>query len=573
MQNTGSAESEARIRNSLTTLAIARAALARIDLARSHQDYPLQIVVAGPTQVGKSAMVNLLLQQVLAESSPQAGFTVHCQGFHMVSAESKRYAGSDHWATQYFGDLQHSAQPALDRQILQEYSLQETVASDAKFDGQIIWDTPDFDSIRSFDYRSTLVKAIALADLLVFVVSREKYADKTVWIMFELLAELSIPLVVVMNKTPASARSELQASFISKYQKSLPDQSTPPIVFVDEYTGDLWSSVAPSEVESVQRAVLDNVARQEPEQLTENTLGYFRHHWDDWISGVSSEHRLQRECDDLLERICNDIVERYRTEYMNSDRHKEVMRLALSELLVLLEIPGMAKPLGRIRSAVTWPVRTLLSSANKPSPVPQDDRNEERRLLDELGKHAIASLGASLSIRETGSDQTWWRERRAEVSSAQVEVEKKYDGALDNYQIMLQVEIDRAAQSLYQNLQEQPATLNGLRAARVTADAAAVVLAVKSGGLGAVDLVVAPAMLSLTTLLTEGALGKYMDRIQKQLTAYQEKQVRSVIDRKLRKPLAAVLMQHRDGSISEDRLETMTADLAAGRLFSATLET
>jgi len=48
-----------------------------------------------------------------------------------------------------------------------------------------------------------------------------------------------------------------------------------------------------------------------------------------------------------------------------------------------------------------------------------------------------------------------------------------------------------------------------------------VVLAVKSGGLGAVDLVVAPAMLSLTTLLTEGALGQYMHRVQKKLTAFQ----------------------------------------------------
>jgi len=63
---------------------------------------------------------------------------------------------------------------------------------------------------------------------------------------------------------------------------------------------------------------------------------------------------------------------------------------------------------------------------------------------------------------------------------------------------------------------------------------------VKSGGLGAVDLVLAPAMLSLTTLLTEGALGQYMQRVQKELTSYQKAQVKTVIDENIRKPLLAL---------------------------------
>ena len=150
---------------------------------------------------------------------------------------------------------------------------------------------------------------------------------------------------------------------------------------------------------------------------------------------------------------------------------------------------------------------------------------------------------------------------------AEVSIRSDYDKSLDNYQTMLQVEIDSAAQSLYQKLKEQPATLNSLRATRVTADAAAVVLAVKSGGLGAVDLVLAPAMLSLTTLLTEGALGKYMDRIQRQLTAYQEKEVQSVIDRKIAKPLLKFGdSQNNQTLISEEELQRMTEKLESGNV-------
>jgi len=566
-----SPDDEARIKYSLTTLAVARASLARLALVRAglisdkeENRHPLQLVVAGPTQVGKSTMVNLLLQHDLAESSAQAGFTVHCQGFHVVDKSNNRYAGDEHWASEYFGDLLLAKQNTLDRQVLNEYSLKEVVISASKFNNCVVWDTPDFDSIRSFDYRAPLVRAIALADVLVFVVSREKYADKTVWVMLELLKELAIPVVVVMNKTPPASRAELKTSLENKYHKALPDSVMPDVLFIDEYRDESIASASLAEVDVVRSALEAKLQRFEIPVLKDNTLNFLRRHWDDWTDSVSNEHRLQREYEELVERICSDILQRYRTEYIDSDRHREVMQLALSELLVLLEIPGMANSLGKIRSVVTWPVRTLLSSGKKSSPAPQDDRNEERRLLDELGKHATASLNASLSLRETGTDERWWSELRAKVTSTEKDVASKYESALDNYQTLLQVEIDRAAQSLYQNLQKQPATLNGLRAARVTTDAAAVVLAVKSGGLGAVDLVVAPAMLSLTTLLTESALGKYMGRIQKKLTEYQEKEVRSLMERKLKRPLLKIAVHSRDETVSEERLKTMTRKLESG---------
>jgi len=248
---------------------------------------------------------------------------------------------------------------------------------------------------------------------------------------------------------------------------------------------------------------------------------------------------------------------------MESDRHEEVIRLALSELLVLLEIPGMAKSLSAVRRVVTWPVRSLIAKTREAPQVPKDDRNEERRLLDELGNHTITIICNSISQRETGPDANWWREVRQRIEESESAIESKYSVGLDNYHTLLQVEIDRAAQSLYQNLQEQPATLNSLRAARVTTDAAAVVLAVKSGGLGAVDLIVAPAMLSLTTMLTEGALGQYMNRVQRNLKEYQEKEVLDLFDRKLKRPLIAV---GATGShfISEQELNEAHAILESG---------
>jgi len=577
------------IRAVLTTQAIAQNALRRQALYKSNYSTPLQVVIVGPTQVGKSTVANILLRQNLAESSARAGFTVHCQGFHVVAELKDRYNCSesqgndgqgndsqcnDNWATEYFGELQQAPQKTLDRQVLSEYSLQETLSPDSPFTDTVIWDTPDFDSIRSFDYRAPLTKALTLADLVVFVVSKDKYADKTVWIMLELLASLNASVVIVMNKTPQKVRAELKASIENKYrsalEKSAPKKSTvPEINFIGEYSKEQLAQTAPliaeEELAELQQNIKECLQRASQEDVKNNTLGFIRNHWSLWTAGVSAEHQLQAEYRELVEKVAAETLQRYRSEYIDSDRHREVIQLALSELLVLLEVPGMAKPLSKIRSVVTWPVRTLIGAAKEPSPVSNDDRNEERRFLDELGKHATATLIASIARKESGTDGLWWSQMREQVTGAESEIKARYNQSLDNYQTMLQVEIDRAAQSLYQVLQEQPATLNGLRAARVTADAAAVVLAVKSGGLGAVDLVVAPAMLSLTTLLTEGALGKYMQRIQKKLTSYQQKEVQSVIDRKIAKPFLQLEQNiARDESISEDELQRMTVKLEAG---------
>lgn len=567
---------KADVRSSLTTLAVAQNALQRlslVDTSRHDTDkvdsenyVPLQIVVAGPTQVGKSTLTNLLLQKPMAESSAQAGFTVHCQGFHLTERVQDRYAAPEHWAREYFGELQLSSQDQLDRQVLGEYSLQETEAGSSPFKETVIWDTPDFDSIRSFDYRAPLVKAIALADLIVFVVSKEKYADKTVWVMLELLAILKVPVVVVMNKTPESVRGELKASLVNKFKAALPQSALPPICFIGEYSSPDISAVRSEEFSELQQLVNTHLLRAEPEVIKDNTLGFIKAHWSGWTNSVVAEHRLKREYTTLVEKTASQTIQRYQTEYIDSDRHREVIQLALSELLVLLEVPGMAKPLGKIRSVVTWPVRTLMNKTKQASPVSSDDRNEEQRLLDEIGKHATATLKASVAKKESGPDSVWWQKVRQEIDATEAEIHSSYNKSLDNYQTLLQVEIDRAAQSLYQKLEEQPATLNGLRAARVTTDAAAVVLAVKSGGLGAVDLVLAPAMLSLTTFLTEGALGKYMDRVQKSLTAYQEKEVQSLIDRKITRPLLK-LGSNRVVSnkfISEEDLQRMTDRLEAG---------
>jgi len=88
-------------------------------------------------------------------------------------------------------------------------------------------------------------------------------------------------------------------------------------------------------------------------------------------------------------------------------------------------------------------------------------------------------------------------------------------------------------------LQEMPVTLNSLRAARFSADAAGLALLVQTGGIGPHDFFLAPAVLSLTSWLSESALGKYMERVAARL----KRQQLETVERLLREHLAQHLLE------------------------------
>ena len=69
----------------------------------------------------------------------------------------------------------------------------------------------------------------------------------------------------------------------------------------------------------------------------------------------------------------------------------------------------------------------------------------------------------------------------------------------------------------------------------MTTDAAGVALAVKSGGLAPADLVLAPAMLAVTSLLTESALGRYLDGVKRELKQQQAREAAALFDTRLRR--------------------------------------
>jgi ribosome biogenesis GTPase A len=101
-------------------LILAEAFIRKGQLLASSPEPPLQITVVGPTQAGKSSLVNVLLNSNAAAVSPLAGYTIHPQGF------CNKVSLSDCSGLQrYFGRFQQLQQAQLTKDRHDCYSLTE----------------------------------------------------------------------------------------------------------------------------------------------------------------------------------------------------------------------------------------------------------------------------------------------------------------------------------------------------------------------------------------------------------------------------------------------------------------
>ena len=181
----------------LAALQLAEAALRDLAAIDATGARPPQVAVMGPTQVGKSTVVNLLLGRCMAEVSPLAGFTIHPQGFALPPQEPEPA-----WIAPLFPGWERLESTDLDRDNLDRYSLCNLTGDTAgMIPGTVVWDTPDFDSLRAHSYQRGVLEVAAIADVIVLVVSKEKYADLSVWKTLQLLEPLQRSLVVCLNKT------------------------------------------------------------------------------------------------------------------------------------------------------------------------------------------------------------------------------------------------------------------------------------------------------------------------------------------------------------------------------------
>ncbi len=543
----------------LNSLQLASALLEKAALPPAIADALRHHAVLGPTQAGKSSLVNLLLGSQVAGVSALAGHTVQAHGFSITPLQK---ADREAVAAVMSG-LRESGSGRPDREALDEYTLGTIGQPAAALIGSgVVWDTPDFDSIESGNYRSAVMHAAALADVLILTTSKDKYADRTVWDILTLIRQLGTPLVLVVNKLDPADEATVLDSLHQRYRTAF--SAEPPTIvtlpFVrSQHAEPAWPAAA---VGALRLAVQQGVSGIDGNARRAAIERFIDAHWARWLEPVSHELAAATRWQQLVDQAMADANQRYVERYLNDPDKYDTFNRALAELLTLLEIPGVAAALARTRRWVTWPARTLLGLGRQ---AMQGDDNgkhgvdQEQHTLEGLCEQVLTRLQGDVMDQPRLHPEAalWWEQLDQRLRRVRPTLRTAFQGDAERYRADFEPRVKAAAQRLYTQLQEQPRLLNTLRATRVTTDAAGVALAVKSGGLAPADLILAPAMLAVTSLLTESALGRYLDRIKRELKARQKDEAARLFDRGLQQPLATL----RDDLYGDDAL-VLDAELA-----------
>ncbi len=466
---------------------------------------PLQIAVIGPTQAGKSSIVNVFLQSQNAGVSPLAGYTVHPQGFcHGIELTTCDALEN------YFAPFSKTSPEQLDSSRYDCYTLTKSKTTSSYLPPAVLWDTPDFDSIDSIEYREGMLKTIALADAIILVVSKEKYADQAVWDMMKCIEPLRQPTLICVNKLSEDAKAVILESLEEKWR---------------DYRRDVFPEVIPllyqkvtqaPEIQTTQRHVLfDLVKKIQREKQHRREQKLLQMHWQEWTKPLRAEHEIYQVWQQLVNETIQQALDDYERDYLNHPRHYETFQQAIAELLLLLEIPSVAKVMMSARKVLLYPLKQLRRLGRSRT---QMQRSHEMTVLTQLLNHTLTELAHQLLDKNA---QPLWRDLSEQLRHHRAVILQEFNQAAENYHHTFQQDVEHAAQGLYHKLEEQPMVLNTLRATRVTADAAVLAITLYTGGIGLQDLVIAPAMLTLTNLLTESAIGSYMNKVESDLKAQQ----------------------------------------------------
>ncbi len=547
-------------------MALAEAALSDILSLQQDGTRPAQVAVIGPTQVGKSTSVNLLLGLDAATVSPLAGFTRHPQGFGLdIDSDEPT------WLNDFFPGRTRTTQELLNKDELNCYTY---TTIDSAQDNTLgtpcaVWDTPDFDSLSAEHYRQGVLETCAHADLIVLVLSKEKYSDLAVWETLKLITLLQRPLLICLNKITADSVDLITRSLRQRLTQIGTDISDTEIITLPFSNEIGKQKTLEAEVTLLRDKIHEHIHHLDRTQRIQGVKRLLETYWPSWIAPVQQEHHARAQWSQDIDTVAAQAMTIYRRDYLDHPQRYDTFKRAIVELLSLLELPVLAKPMIRVRHILTWPARKLSSARDNLRSNKTRDTGGEEQILSEIVMHAYITLlrDSNRRCEKFAAANTFWQALSRQLDDRQDPLQEQFTAAIQRHHEDFEPEVHAAAKQLYARLQEKPALLNTLRATRVTTDAAAILIAIKSGGLGINDLLFAPAMLALTSSLTEGALGSYMNKVARDLKQRQyDAAEQQVFDLCLKPQLHAVADELRAPglfNITADELVTAEKALTA----------
>ncbi|QEL18054.1 GTPase domain-containing protein [Limnoglobus roseus] len=441
---------------------------------------PLHIAVVGGAGSGKSTVSNFLAGGVVAEANPQAGYTRHPTAY--VSAAQTlawpSYLG-------FLGPLRKITEKSpsnRDEDVYQIHRVSPSEAADPLTDF-VIWDCPDMTTWASQGYVTRLIEVSALADVIVYVASDERYNDKVPTQFLQMLVEAGKAVVVVLTKMKEADAPSLVAHFRQEVLPRINGQAEiPPIpVVVIPFLNEA-ERTDPGKAGAKYRVPLLNqilALCPSPKEVRERTVRNAVKYLETSAAGLLEVARKDlTELEAWSATVAGGrrtFEERYRKEYLVGEPFRRFDRTR-QQLIDMLRLPGPARYADQafaiLRTPFTY-ARDFVVKLGGPVEVPN---LPEQTVLTNAMTGWIEAIQAE-SLRRTGTHSIWKEVARSFDSGLKQQAMDRFQVVARQFELKEGDELEQAGRSLTESLQAHPGTLGALRFGMLGVDVAAVVTA------------------------------------------------------------------------------------------------
>jgi hypothetical protein len=187
---------------------------------------------------------------------------------------------------------------------------------------------------------------------------------------------------------------------------------------------------------------------------------------------------------------------------------------------------------------VRTPYRVLKTLFNKALQRPPAPPVPEKPVLD-AAMQAWIDLLRKESARRADTHPVWRHIDQGFEFGLEVVTKERFEQGLREFHLCQADEADKLARSIYEDLEKNPVALNTLRGTKFALEVGAIAGTVAAGGIGWIDLVLAPLAASVTHHLVELFGKSYVDSRREQARARQQ----ALVSQYIARPMAEWLAQ------------------------------
>ena len=485
---------------------------------------PLHIAVVGGAGAGKSTIVNFLLGVNVADANPQAGYTRHPTAYY---AESLKFA----WPSTlgFMGPLRRLSEtkPAnLDEDV---YQVQRVPVGDGPISEMVVWDCPDMTTWASTAYVSRLIETAALADVIVYVASDERYNDEVPTQFLRLLVQAGKAIVVCLTKANERNVPSLIEHFRSEIINRLP-QGTPtptiPVMAIPQLPQAARrdpKGLAASNREALLKPILE--LAPDPETTRARTLKNAVHYLEHASAGLLE---LARRDLDELEKWRGLVVagqhqfeERYRNEFLLGESFQRFDRTR-EQVMEMLELPGPGRILSSILSILRLPYKYGRDFLTKILTRPPITSQSERGV-------SLAALAAWLdglqaeTLRRGNTHPIWKQLTHGFDAGLKANAKDQFQSIYRKFELIERDELEQETRAIPERLAQHPPMLNLLRLTVIMLDLTIIGLIVwLTWPPGWYLLALIPLAMSITRQLVEVIVWQLIERGRARLKRHRE---------------------------------------------------